>query len=92
MTSEQSIMSSFVITAISDHSPTFSHRKAELKNLATQTEHFILFKVHDADKKQISAIFTDQNYTEIKSYAILESGNGHTFETIVEGDILTDIL
>ncbi len=85
-------MSSFIITAISSYSPTFTHRNAEVKNLTTQTEHFILFKVHDADKKQISAIFTDQNYTEIKSYAILESGNGHTFETIVEGDILTDIL
>ena len=92
MTSGQSTMSSFVITAISDYSPKFSHRKAEIINLATQTKHFILFKEHDANNQQISAIFTDQDYREIKSCAVLESENGHTFETIVEGDILTDIL
>ena len=57
-----------------------------------QTEHFILFKEHDANNQQISAIFTDKNYQEIKSCAVLESGNGYTFETIVVGDILTDIL
>ena len=86
------IMSSFIITAISSYSPTFTHRKAEVKNLTTQTEHFILFKEHDANNQQISAIFTDKNYQEIKSCAVLESEIGHTFETIVVGDILTDIL
>ena len=85
-------MSSFIITAISGYSPTFTHRKAEVKNLTTQTEHFILFKEHDANNQQISAIFTDKNYQEIKSCAVLESRNGHTFETIVVGDILTGIL
>ena len=92
MTSGQSIMSSFVITAISDYSLTFSHRKAEIINLATQTKHFILFKEHDADNKQISALFTDTDYREIKSCAVLESENGHTFKTIVAGDILNDVL
>ena len=86
------IMSSFIITAISSYSPTFTHRNAEVKNLTTQTEHFISLKEHDANTKQISAIFTDKNYQEIKSCAVLESENGHTFKTIVVGDILTDIL
>ena len=85
-------MSSFIITAISSYSPTFTHRKAEVKNLTTQTEHFILFKEHDANNQQISAIFTDKNYQEIKSCAVLESRNDHIFETIVVGDILTEIL
>mgnify|MGYP007112516435 CR=1 FL=1 len=85
-------MSSFIITAISSYSPAFTHRKAEVKNVATQTEYFISFKEHDANTKQISAIFTDKNYQEIKSCAVLESRNGHTFETIVVGDILTGIL
>ena len=88
----QLIMSSFIITAISSYSPFFTHRKAEVKNVATQTEHFILFKEHDANTKWISAIFTDKNYQEIKSCAVLKSENGHTFKTIVVGDILTDIL
>lgn len=51
-----------------------------------------LFKEHDANNQQIPAIFTDKNYQEIKSCSVLESGNGHIFETIVVGDILTDIL
>ena len=92
MTSEHSIMSSFIITAISEYSPTLSHRKAEIKNLGTQTEHLILLKKHNANNQQISAIFTDEDYREIKSCAVLECENEHTFETIVEGDILTDIL
>ena len=60
----------------------------------SQRRQSILFHLneHDANTKQISAIFTDKNYQEIKSCAVLESENGHTFKTIVVGDILTDIL
>ena len=85
-------MSSYVITAISNYSPTFSHRNAEIKNVTTQTEYYVTFKEHNANNRQISTIFTDENYIEIKCCTVLESENGHTFETLVVDDILTDIL
>lgn len=67
-------------------------RKAELYNIDTHQTHYILFREHDADKSQLSAIFTDDDYNVIKSTAVLQAINGHEAYNLQVGDILEIIL
>ena len=85
-------MNSFIVTAVGEYSESLIQRKAELVNQATKIKHYIIFKEHDANSRQISAIFTDEEYSLILSAAILETSNGHTYKTIQVDDILTVVL
>ena len=85
-------MFTYEVTGLSCSTNSEVLRKAELYNLRTQQTHYIMFREHDADKTQLSVIFTDEDWNPINSEAILNAKNGHTASEIAMGDILEVIM
>ena len=89
---KSNLMNSFIVMAVSECSDSSTQRKAEVLNQITRSKHYILFKEHDADSGQISAVFTDEEYSRILSATILKALNGHTYKSIQANDILKVVL